>query len=488
MKSLVVLTHRARWPRARALILVVRRPGSSQKAYRKIEGHLGTTGLRATTESHMNLPWKKPALQPAEADGDAAGNRTISTKSASGVGAASIIAAAAGFIILVRAGNHLRPEEYAQFSVFWGALFGIFGVLSGIQSETTRAVRSGDPGGGTGDTPGLHPPVLANGLLVGGILAVLILASSWLWAPSVLGSNAPWLLPTLAVAAVAYSGHSALAGASAGAQEWTLYSRLMSAEALFRLATVGGVVLLGAGLLGLEFACALAAALWLLFLLLSPTARGAAAARADVPRSVYMKQTGHAMLSSSATAALIVGFPVILSFTSTAQELASAGGLLLAIQLTRAPIMVPLQAFQGVAIAAFVNQRDRGIRALYKPTALFIGVGVAGGIAAGLLGPWLMELLFPGKYEVPAWLLATLTFDAALMAILTLTGTATLAVGLHRAYSLGWVTGTGVSVICLLLPLPLPVRTALALAAGPALGAAIHVASILRRGNAAASP
>ncbi|MDQ0117597.1 O-antigen/teichoic acid export membrane protein [Pseudarthrobacter defluvii] len=433
----------------------------------------------------MNLPWKKPAVQLPEVGGNTAGNRTISTKSASGVGVASVIAAGAGFVILVIAGNHLQPGEYAQFSVFWGALFGIFGILSGIQSETTRAVRSAGSSGGTRGGPKLHPPVLTSGILVGTILAVLILASSWLWAPSVLGSNAPWLLPALAVAAVAYSGHSALAGASAGAQEWSLYSRLMSAEALFRLATVGSVVLLGVGPLGLEFACALAAALWLAFLLVSPTARRAAAARADVPRPVYMKQTGHAMLSSSATAALIVGFPVILSFTSSTRELAAAGGLLLAIQLTRAPIMVPLQAFQGVAIAAFVNQRERGVRALYKPTALFVSVGVAGGIAAWLLGPWLMELLFPGKYEVPAWLLAALTFDAALMAILTLTGTATLAVGIHRAYSMGWVTGTGVSVLCLLLPLPLPVRTALALAAGPAVGAAIHVASIVRRGNTA---
>jgi hypothetical protein len=261
----------------------------------------------------------------------------------------------------------------------------------------------------------------------------------------------------------------------------------MSTEAVFRLATVGTVALLGVGLLGLELACALAAILWLVFLLISPAARRAAIARADVPRTAYMKQTGHAMLSSSATAALIVGFPVILSFTSSAQELAAAGGLLLAIQLTRAPIMVPLQAFQGVAIAAFVNQRDRGVHALIKPAALFLAVGVAGGIAAALLGPWLMELLFPGKYDVPAWLLAALTFDAALMAVLTLTGTAALAVGMHRGYSAGWVSGTVVSVLCLLLPLPLPIRTAVALAAGPVVGAAIHVASIVRLGRSAAA-
>ncbi|KRE74043.1 hypothetical protein ASG77_04620 [Arthrobacter sp. Soil762] len=422
-------------------------------------------------------------MRAAEASID----RTISTKSASGVGAASIVAAAAGFVVLVIAGNHLRPEEYAQFSVFWGALFGVFGVLSGIQSETTRAVRSAETLGANhvGNRP--HPTVMANGLLVGTILAVLVVLSSWLWAPSVLGSKTPWLLPTLAVAAIAYSGHSALAGAAAGRQDWTLYSKLMGAEALVRLAIVGAVVLIGVGLLGLEVACALAAFLWLLFLLLSPAARRAAAARADAPSSAYLKQTGHAVLSSSATAALIVGFPVILSFTSTTEELTTAGGLLLAIQLTRAPIMVPLQAFQGVAISSFVNQRHRGIRALVRPAALCLAVGMVGGIGAGLLGPWLMELLFPGKYDVPAWLLSTLTFDAALMAILTLTGTAALAVGMHRGYSAGWVSGTVVSLLCLLLPLPLSVRTAVALAAGPAVGAAIHVAAIFRGGRTVAT-
>lgn len=432
----------------------------------------------------MNLPWKKSVSAPDNGQADTATDRTISAGGASGVGAASIVAAASGFLILVLAGNHLRPDEFSQFSVYWGALFGIFGVLSGIQSETTRAVRSSETLGTIAPRGQGHPTVLGNGLTVGSIVALMMAASSWFWAPSVLGSQTLWLLPTLVIATIAYSGHSALAGATAGAQRWNLYSKLMGAEALLRLAAVGAVVLLGVGLLGLELACATAVVLWLVFLALSPAARRAASARADVPRAAYMRQTGHALLSSSSTAALIVGFPVILSFTSSSQELATAGGLLLAIQLTRAPIMVPLQAFQGVAIAAFVNRRGHGIYALIKPATVFIVVGLVGGVAAGLLGPWLLEVLFADKYDVPAWLLAVLTFDAALMAILTLTGTAALAVGRHRGYSAGWVIGTAVSVLCLLMPLPLPVRAAVALAAGPAVGTAIHLVSIIRMGTA----
>ncbi|MCU1515417.1 MAG: hypothetical protein JWQ75_138 [Pseudarthrobacter sp.] len=433
----------------------------------------------------MNLPWKKrsslpPGTDPSTPqDKDAA---TISTKGASGVGAASVIAAASGFVILVVAGNRLEPAEFAQFSVFWGALFGVFSILSGIQSETTRAVRSAVSGLSGPQAPGVrNPTVMGNGLLVGAAVAVLIVASSWLWAPAVLGSETGWLLPALAFAAVAYSGQAVLSGASAGHQNWGLFAQLMTSEAVFRLIAVAAVVAAGAGLFGIELACTAAAALWLVFMLASPAARKVAVARADVPRAAFLKQTGHALLSACATAALIVGFPVILSFTSSAGEMAAAGGLLLAIQLTRAPIMVPLQAFQGVAIASFVNQRHRGVRSLFRPAALFLGVGAVGALAAGLLGPWLLSILFPGKYDVPAWLLATLTFDAALMAILTLTGTAALAVGMHRGYSLGWVAGTLASIACLLLPLPLPARAAIALGAGPILGACIHLGSIVRR-------
>ncbi|MEE2568323.1 hypothetical protein V1638_02775 [Pseudarthrobacter sp. J64] len=394
------------------------------------------------------------------------------------MGAASIVAAAAGFIILVLAGNLLQPAEFSRFNIFWGALFGVFGILSGIQGESTRAVRSAQT---AQPTIGKAPSIMGNGLVVGGVAAVLILATSWIWSPAVLGQGTPWLLPALAIAAVAYSGHAAMAGSSAGLQNWSLYARLMSAESVFRLAVVGVVVLVQGTLISLELACIVAAGLWLFFLAVSPSARKAARARADVPRARLMRQTGHAVVSSSATAALIVGFPVILSFTSTPAEIAQAGGLLLAIQLTRAPIMVPLQAFQGVAIASFVNQRDRGAKALRRPTFLLVALGLLGALAAAWAGPWLLQLLFPGKYEVPSWLLAVLTFDAALMAILTLTGTAALAIDAHRGYSLGWLAGTLGSIACLLLPLPLSVRVAVALAVGPVLGILIHIVAIVRK-------
>ena len=66
------------------------------------------------------------------------------------------------------------------------------------------------------------------------------------------------------------------------------------------------------------------------------------------------------------------------------------------------------------------------------------------------------------------------------MALLTLTGAATVAAALHRAYSVGWVTATIVSALLLTLPLELPARTIVALLCGPVVGIAVHLGALAR--------
>ncbi|MEA5456025.1 hypothetical protein SPF06_14915 [Sinomonas sp. JGH33] len=413
-----------------------------------------------------------PSANAPAADGE----KTINSRGASGVGLASIVAAGSSLVIMIIAGNSLSGPDFAAFSVFWGALFGTFGTLSGIQQETTRAVRTGvEHSSGVGSR---RARVLPNAIVTGGLIALVGCISSPLWAPRILGTAWLPLILVMAAAAVSYSGHAALAGASAGYQRWGLYSLLMGAESFVRLLLIAGLALIGAGLFGLEAGAAAAAVVWLGFIALSGQARRAAAARADVDRARLWQTTGHAILSALSTAVLIVGFPVLLGATSSSAEIASAGGLLLAIQLTRAPIMVPLQAFQGVAVSAFVAHRSRGVAALVKPLAFCAATGAVGAVAAGLLGPWIMSVLFPGRFDVGPYLLAALTFDAALMAAVTLSGTATLALGRHRIYSTGWVTATVVAVGLLLCPLPLGVRCSLALGLGPLAGVVVHLLGI----------
>ena len=69
-------------------------------------------------------------------------------------------------------------------------------------------------------------------------------------------------------------------------------------------------------------------------------------------------------------------------------------------------------------------------------------------LAAGFLGPWLLRVAFGDEYSPGGALLAWLTAAAVAIALLTLTGAATVAAALHRAYSIGWVGATVASTAC----------------------------------------
>ncbi|SHW49091.1 membrane protein [Mycobacteroides abscessus subsp. abscessus] len=144
--------------------------------------------------------------------------------------------------------------------------------------------------------------------------------------------------------------------------------------------------------------------------------------------------------------------------------------------LTRAPLLVPLTAMQGNLIAHFVD--NRRLRALLTPALVLAGLGTLAVLAAGLLGPWLLRTLFGPEYTASGALLAWLTAGAVAIAFLTLTGAATVAAALHRAYAVGWVSATVAAALLLLLPLDLQTRTIVALMCGPLVGIVVHLAAL----------
>jgi len=135
---------------------------------------------------------------------------------------------------------------------------------------------------------------------------------------------------------------------------------------------------------------------------------------------------------------------------------------------------------QGNLIAHFVDTRAARLRALLAPAAVIGVVGALGVLAAGLVGPWLMRVAFGAQYQTSGALLAWLTAGAVSIALLTLTGAATVAAALHRAYSLGWVGATAAAAALLMLPFELQTRTVVALLCGPLVGIAVHLWALSR--------
>jgi hypothetical protein len=254
----------------------------------------------------------------------------------------------------------------------------------------------------------------------------------------------------------------------------------MVTDAGLRMIVATTTFLVGWGLAGYLWATVAGAIAWLIMLTVSPVAREAAKLVTPGGTGTFLRGASHSIAAAGASAVLVMGFPVLLKATS--DDLGATGGVvILAVTLTRAPLLVPLTAMQGNLIAHFVDQGTHRLRALIAPTGVVMSVGLLGVLAAGVFGPWLLSAAFGADYVADSALLAWLTAAAITMALLTVTGAATVAAALQRAYSLGWISATVATTALLLLPLSLGTRTVVALLCGPLVGIVVHLVALARR-------
>ena len=396
------------------------------------------------------------------------------------VGLATAITAVCGYAVLYLAARALNPAGFSVFGVFWGAFGLVTGAANGLLQEATREVRTSRYSRADAIAPiGPHTRPLGIAASVGLVAAVVIAGTSPLWAPHVFAENRPLSVVLLSVGLAAFCMHATLLGMLAGAGQWTQYGSLMVTDAAIRVAIAAAAFGLGWGLAGFLWATVGGAVAWLLLLTVSAPARAAAGIRAAGSVSTFLRGAGHSIAAAGASAVLVMGFPVLLKATSG--HLGAAGGVvILAVTLTRAPLLVPLTAMQGNLIAYFVDHRATRLRALLAPAAVILAVGAVGVAAAGVLGPWLLRMAFGEEYQAGGPLLAWLTAGAVSIALLTLTGAATVAAALHRPYSLGWVGATVAAALLLTLPLDLQTRTVVALLCGPLVGIAVHLYALAR--------
>ena len=428
--------------------------------------------------------------------------------------ASSAVAALSTFIATWIANFALPAAQVTEFLLFWAALFGVFGVVAGISSEATRAVGAARLAATTNITAAAtavnannhsvssnhNPAATVNGASVtltaaalGGAVALLIALTSPLWV-SQIAITAPGATMLLLLVGVAlYAVHAALSGAAAGSNSWFLYAFLGGGEAAWRLVAMALVAFLSGSLISLEAAVVSPVLLWLAMTLAHQPTRQVLLSRADVNSSRLLRNMLFAILSSSASAVLMTGFPLVLRFSEQAapqsEQYLVFGALILAVSICRSPIMIPLQAFQGVAIAAFLKQRHRPLQAFLRPAAALSAVGAGGAVLAALVGPFLFLLVYPPKpvavtaYHTVAQpgVLAALTAASAVMALLVLSGTAILALNGHTYYAAGWITAAAATAaLVFLVPLPLIARTILALFLGPATGVLVHLLGMQR--------
>ncbi|MEH3141482.1 MAG: hypothetical protein PGN37_15155 [Mycobacterium kyogaense] len=391
------------------------------------------------------------------------------------VGAATAVSALCGYAVLYLAARDLEPAGFSVFGVFWGAFGLASGAAFGLLQETTREVREARtvaPGGQR-----TRPVRIGTG--VGLAAAAAIAVTAPLWAGHVFADARLLSVVLLAAGLAGFCVHTTLLGLLAGGDRWSEYGALMVADALLRVAVAGASFALGWGLGGYLWATVAGSVGWLLMLAGSPVTRAAARVHTPGTTATFLRGAGHSIAAAGASAVLVMGFPVLLKATSG--DLGAAGGVvILAVTLTRAPLLVPLTAMQGNLIAHFVDQRAHRLRALIVPAAAVLVLGAVGVAAAAAFGPWLLREAFGPDYVADGVLLGWLTAAAVMIALLTLTGAAAVAAALHRAYAVGWVSATVAAAALLALPLELEVRTVVALLCGPLLGIAVHLVALAK--------
>jgi O-antigen/teichoic acid export membrane protein len=392
------------------------------------------------------------------------------------VGTATVVSALCGYAVLYLAARDLEPAGFSVFGVFWGAFGLVTGAAFGLLQEATREVRSARYTQVV-DGPRTHPMRVAA--MVGVVAAVVIAVSSPLWSAHVF-VQAQWLsVVLLSVGLAGFCLHATLLGMLAGVNRWTQYGSLMVTDAGLRVVVAAATFVIGWNLVGYLWATVAGSIAWPILLIASPATRAAARLLTPVGTMAFLRGASHSIAAAGASAILVMGFPVLLKATSG--DLGATGGVvILAVTLTRAPLLVPLTAMQGNLIAHFVDQRTERLRALVTPAVVVTGLGLLGVVLAWVFGPWLLREGFGPAYRADGALLAWLTAAAVAIALLTLTGAAAVAAALHRAYSAGWVSATVASALLLLLPLGLETRTVIALMCGPMVGIAVHLAALAR--------
>jgi len=406
--------------------------------------------------------------------------------------AATAIAGIAGYVVTWRVYTEVGAAGYGVFSVFWSALFLVVGVLFGLQQESTRATaQTASARTAAADPPARPPaqPARATSLwsfaaVAALVVGIVVIATSVLWAVPSLGQANAGLAWLVALGAALNCLVAAASGVMAGAGMWRQLAAIVALDGILRVAGVVAVLSVTHDIVPLAIAVIAPFPVSLAIVFLTAPRALIENARVVLGLGDLISNTARTMLAASATAVLINGFPLVLSFFAGPDNHADLGSLVLAVTLTRAPILVPLTALSSFLVNRFSHHPESTGRTVAVLLAAIAGVIGVLCLAAWLWGDPVMHFVFGPEFDLGAGVLVALIASSGLIGALFVSGSAVLARNLHGLYAIGWVVASLVTLALLFLPLPLPERAALALAVGPAVGLIVHLTGMRTRQHA----
>jgi O-antigen/teichoic acid export membrane protein len=405
--------------------------------------------------------------------------RHASRAGLSWVGVATVFSAGCTWLMQAVAGHTLSLADFVEFMAVWGVFFALLGVLQGVQQEVTRSVSAVQARRVEGVRPLLGTLLLGS---VGGLL--LVLSGPW-WLGHLHGMKGAGAAAPLAVAVLVYAIFNLLAGGLAGRSRWGCYAVLIATEGLTRCLFVVAVLLGRHGVAWFAWALA-GGGLSAVVLMVGRRFRAALTCRGDGTSLEFLSRALLAMLAAGASALSIAGFPFLLSATAHEPLPPSAAVVIAAVLVTRAPLLITLNALQAAAISRFVHQGAAVLHHLMVMMGVLAVLTAVGCAASFYLGPPVLVLVYGAAFVAHGGLFVGVVAGAGLMAMLMLSGSASLARGLHRGYAAGWLLASMTTAACLALHLSVEGRTVIALIAGPLSGLGLHLGMLVRQSRSGA--
>jgi O-antigen/teichoic acid export membrane protein len=402
------------------------------------------------------------------------------------VGIGLVIAGISAYGFTVVAARALGKTAYAPLSVLWALVFVAGpGFFLPIEQEVSRALaarRARRLGSG---------PVIRRAALFGSLIALVLLVALLLVSPLLVSNlfNGEWLLFVGLIAGMLGFAVEYLArGTYSGLGRFRPYSVVVGGESLLRFALCVALALAGvtyAGWYGL--ALGITPALAVLISLRGQ--HGMVTDGPDAPWSELSSALGALLAGSVLAMVLVNGGPIAMKI------LAGNGQDELVSQFFTAVIIarIPLFLFQAVQAAllpklsalASAGKFDEFRVGFRKLVGVVGGVGALAVVAAFVIGPWAIRLLYGPEFQLGHRTVGLLAAGSVLFMLAQAMAQAVIALGGHTKMALCWLVAVVTFVVVTALGSDLYLRVEMGLLVGCAvacLGMALLVRQLVRSG------
>lgn len=379
------------------------------------------------------------------------------------------ISGLSGFASTLLVAGVIGSSRYAVFAIFWSMLYLLIGALSGIQQEVTRATFRTQ-------FSSTRVSRARNFAVVGAVLVfALVVGSATFWVDFVFPEEGWPLVWPVAVGAASYVGVATFAGSLFGIGEWTTLAVTIATDGVMRVAALSVALLFSSDIPTLAWAVAIPFPVTLM--VIWPIFRRRLVGMSDLDVG-YRKLTANVastIAAATATAVIISGFPLVLGVTSLGAPTEQLSILILAITLTRAPVVITAMSLQGYFILRFREDPLSVWRTLWLGFAAVAALAALLALVGFAIGPGVLVAIFGEGYRIDGGVIAGLVGSSALVGALCISGPAELAAGRHASYAAGWILGAIGTIGILLIPADLTARVMSSLIVGPSIGLVVHV-------------